>query len=282
MPYSEKNKSWGRFLPKISLHSKFFRLLAVLLGLVIVNYLVISDKFLVSDFSVGGNSQVSEEQIKSVLEVASNNRTLLVPDSHILFLSAGRFNRMLVSALPTVKEVVRYKRVFPNRLEFEITERIAGFFLESRGKTFLVDDEGSVMREAAADGTLVKVSVQSEEGVVAGEILPNHKTTAFIVSMAKSWPQRISIGIFAVKLPAKAASEVQFVSEEGWGVFFDTNRPGGKQLDNLALILNRQIEAKDRTRLAYIDLRLEKWIYYCFKDSPCSAEELSDIENTNE
>ena len=73
------------------------------------------------------------------------------------------------------------------------------------------------------------------------------------------------------KVPGIAASEAQFVTSEGWGVFFDVNRSVASQLSNLSLLLSRQIPAKDRNRLAYIDLKLPKWAYYCFKNTPCSS-----------
>jgi hypothetical protein len=61
---------------------------------------------------------------------------------------------------------------------------------------------------------------------------------------------------------------------------FDTTRSVITQLNDLSVLLNKQIAAKDRARLAYIDLRLAKWAYYCFKATPCHQEVIEPAETT--
>jgi hypothetical protein len=63
-------------------------------------------------------------------------------------------------------------------------------------------------------------------------------------------------------------------------VFFSTDRPVTNQLSNLSILLAKQIAAGDRARLAYIDLRLSKWAYYCFKATPCQQTDQSQLPET--
>jgi len=129
---------------------------------------------------------------------------------------------------------------------------------------------------------LVLVIDQAQEDVVVGEVLSNPKLTAFILSMYRSWPKKVSSGVTVVKIASKTSQEVQFESAEGWSAFFDVNRSALSQLGNLSLILSRRIPQEQRENLAYIDLRLEKWVYYCFNNTPCSSEPQEDIEPETE
>jgi hypothetical protein len=91
--------------------------------------------------------------------------------------------------------------------------------------------------------------------------------------MSKSWNTKINTPIVSAKFPGKSSSEAQFVTAMGWDVIFDTGRPVSVQLADLAVILSKQINPTELPNLAYIDLRLAKWAYYCFKASPCEQKE---------
>lgn len=69
---------------------------------------------------------------------------------------------------------------------------------------------------------------------------------------------------------------MQFVSSEGWEVFFDINRAVDSQLSNLNLIITRQVPAKNRLELAYIDMRVDKSVYLCYKSSACVEQPPAD------
>jgi cell division septal protein FtsQ len=235
-------------------------------------YTYISDYFLVNDVLVSGTHDVNAQVVKDAIKITGQERSFFIPKNHLIFLFKSKAEQLVTAQAPLVKEIGKYKRVWPNKVELEVIERKAGFAFAANGKQFLIDEEGVVVSELSDTKGLLIVSDQVAENVIPGETLNNTKLVVFILSAKKQWDNKINTGIGEVKVPGKAALQAQFVSQEGWGVFLDITRPVETQLANLALILNRQIPAKNRLKLAYIDLRFDKWAYYCYKESPCEAQ----------
>ena len=257
----------------VGLRSKFWRWVGLVVLLVILYYLIISSRFVVAQIQVSGNTQVSTQQIQDTINEYATHRLFLIKKGYMIFMTRGRIRDMLIEKIPTIKEVVEYKRTWPNSIELKIKERTPGFVLKSNEKYFLVDDEGIVVKQIDVAGNLLVVEDSVEESFASQESLPNTKLAPFIISMNQAWPSKLTSGVVLVKFPGKESNEVQFVSTEGWAVFFDINRSAAQQLDSLVLLLSTQIPTKDRVNLAYIDLRLSKWAYYCFKGSVCEQTE---------
>ncbi len=271
----------NKWMVLIGFKSKFFRVLWIGLVAAIVYFFVFSNYLIINRVEVNGLSRVSSSQVSDLVQSLANQRTAFVPKSNFFLMTKSRMEKTLTAAIPLVKEIKSYKRGWPNKVRIEIVERDPGFILQVGEKQYLVDEEGIVVKDDTAGLILPIVIDQVQENFDIGKPLPNPKMVAFILSIHKQWGTKISSRINLAKIPGKASNEVQIVSSEGWGVFFDTSRPVTSQLDNLALVLSRQIPAKDRLNLAYIDMRLEKWAYYCFKDTPCVAgaqEELKEAE----
>ncbi len=256
----------------LGLAAKFWRSVAIVLFLILFYFLCISSRFVVTEVSVSGNIQVSTQQIQDTIASAGNARLFLIKKNNFFLMSQGRANRILTEALPTIKEISSYQRIWPNQVKFVVKERVPGFVIQSSNQYFLVDEDGVVVSQVTDAKNMLLVVDQLAEDFALGETLPNAKLAGFVVSLNRQWPGKISTPIVSVKFPGKGSSEVQFVSAEGWSVLFDTSRSVVTQLNSLAVLLNKQIPAKDRPRLAYIDLRLSKWAYYCFQASPCSQQ----------
>ncbi len=265
-------QAFDKFWHMIGLRSRIWRWVALAVFLVVFFYLVLSSRFVAANIQVSGNSQISTQQIQDVINHYGQSRLFLIRKTNFFILSRARLNTMLVTQIPTIREITKFQKSWPNTLEIEVTERTPGFALKSSGKYFLVDDEGVIIKQIDSPEGLLVVEDSLVEDFATNEVLPNPKTAGFIISMSRSWPSKIASSITTVKFPGKASEEVAFTSSEGWTVFFDINQPAINELNNLALILSKQIPAKDRTSLAYIDLRLSKWAYYCFKATPCEQQ----------
>ncbi|HEX5429680.1 MAG TPA: FtsQ-type POTRA domain-containing protein [Patescibacteria group bacterium] len=242
-----------------------FAALLVLAG--IIYFAAFSPYFLVKDINVSGNSRIPSQTIVSEIDSLSQKRFFLVPENSLLFLSQGRLSGIFKKNLPDISEVI-LSRHWPDKISLQVTERNPSFVLSATGENFLVDDQGFVIRQVVQNPNLLQVADQVSEDVSPGSTIGG-KIVPFIVSMQKQWPGKITIPIASAKIPGKAASEVEFVSTEGWSVLFSTDLPVATQLDSLQLLLSRQITPANRAKLSYIDLRLAKWAYYCYKDTPC-------------
>ena len=264
----------------ISTSLKFWRFIGIVILAVVVYYLTISSRFVVTDIMVSGNHDVSTQQIQDAIASAGRARLILVKKNNFFILTQGSINDILTHTLPNIKAVVAYRRIWPNKAELTVKERTPGFVIKSNGKYFLIDDEGTVVSQIDDPKNFLVVQDQLVEDFASGEEMPNTKLAPFVLGMVKQWTSKVVSPISLVKFLGKGGNDVQFDTGEGWSVLFDTNRSVAVQLNDLAVILNKEIAAKDRTNLAYIDLRLSKWAYYCFKATPCQQQP-QPAENTN-
>jgi cell division septal protein FtsQ len=274
-------RTWyNKLMARVGLASKLWRAFVGVAVVLIFYYLCISSKFVVTNVAVVGNSQVSTQAIQDVIGNAGSSRLFFIKKNSFFLLSQGRVNRLLTQALPTIKEAST-DRIWPNQIKIEIKERVPGFVIESNGKYFLIDDEGIVVSQINEPENLLIVQDQLTENFGSNEALANSKLATFVLSMNKQWSSKVAVPIASVKFPGKESTDVQFVSAEGWSVMFDTTRSVIIQLNNLSVLLNKQIPAKDRPRLAYIDLRLAKWAYYCFKATACNQKLQQETAGSN-
>ncbi len=275
------------FLPGNSRWLRVAKITGTLGFLLAVYYFVISPALLVTDYEIKGNRQVSADQIRETLQASGNQRLFLIPKANYFLMSQGRVNHLLTSTFPTIKTVLHYNRQWPHKAVIEISERTPGFVIKTNNNYFLIDSEGLVVDQIENPQKLLVVEDQLDESFSHGDSLPNQKLAPFILSMSKSWSTKVNIPIVSIKFPGKSSNEVQFETSMGWSVLFDTGRSVTVQLSDLAVILSKQIKPSELPQLAYIDLRLNKWAYYCFKASPCSSKEIpveagASITNTNE
>lgn len=250
---------------------KFWKFFSSAIIVVLFYFLVISSSLLITNISVEGNLTVPTQTIVDAVNQTGSNRLFLIKKNNYFLMTQGRVNAMATRAIPEIKYITS-RRIWPNRIELAIHERTLGFVIQSANQYFLVDDEGTIVKQIdplALPKNLLVAQDQLTETFASGESL-NAKLAPFVLSIAKLWPTKITTPITLVKFPGKASAEAEFVSGDGWSVFFDTSRPATIQLANLSAILNKVVSAKDRGKLAYIDLRLTTWAYYCFRATPCS------------
>lgn len=253
--------------------------IAKILGIAVVilaGYLTLSPSFSITSITVAGNHQVGSQQIVESLGALGNSRLLWIKKDNFFLMTQKRAAKAIVANLPTVKEVVSYRRIWPNKLELEIREHTPGFVVESDANLFLIDEEGVVVGQIYDPGKLLIVHDQIVENFVRGETLPNQKLAPFILSLNKLWSTKISTAIESAQFSGKSSPDVHFLTKAGFTVLFDTSRPVSVQLNSLSVILSKQIGQDQFANLAYIDLRLSKWAYYCFKESPCQQKEQPD------
>ncbi len=251
--------------------SKFYRILWIGTIAVIAYMFVFSKYMVVNEITIAGTNKVDVNQVNTVIDAMSSERTFFVPKSNFFLFTRERVSNTLTASMPFIKTISKFKRTWPNKVEIEITERDPGFVLESNGRRYLIDDDGFVVTDNPQQEGLPLIMDQVDENFDIGKQLDNTKLVAFILSAHKQWSSKINVPIKETKIPGKASGEVQFVTNEDWGVFFDVNRSVSSQLSSLALILSKEVPLTKRPTLAYIDLRLKERAYYCFKDSPCVA-----------
>lgn len=239
-------------------------------------FVCVSHYFWAGEIRVSGASQVSADEISAVINNLSQKRFFLVPENSLLFLSPARANSILTKAEPVI-ESVKVKRTWPDKISFEITERTPALVLSSGGTNYLIDDQGFVIKQVGPETTLMEINDSVQEDIPVGSTLGG-KLIPFVLSMQSQWPSKVQVPLSSAKIPGKGSTEVEFISAEGWSVFFSTDRPVTSQLANLSGLLAHQIGA-NRVKLAYVDLRLAKWAYFCLKDTPCQQTDQTQADS---
>lgn len=253
-----------------------WRSVGVIVVMAIAYFMFFSRALSINDISVSNNHSITTESIQDALIQSGNSRFFLLRENNFFLMTEGRVNAALAKAIPEVK-FVETQRTWPNKISIKVIERNPGFVILSAGNYFLVDDEGTVVKQVQSPENFLVAEDQLLENFAQGETLST-KLAPFVTSMNKLWPAKVNTPIARAKFPGKAGSDVEFVTSSGWSVLFSLDRPAREQLNNLVLLLNKQISARDQEKLAYIDLRLNKWAYYCLKASPCQSQEQPEAQ----
>ncbi|TSA45500.1 hypothetical protein D4R52_02345 [bacterium] len=267
---------WSKIIWHAGLRSRFTRILALLLVLTVVYFLAVSQMFLVTHASVS-QSDIKAEQVDSVLGAMQKTRHYLIPANHILVLGKGQLLAALQRELPEVRKITKFKKFFPNRVELAIEQRRPLYVWQSGELYYLLDQDGVIYQRISgyrADAYPESLIFdESAEQVVAGQQLPIKSLLSFIAKLTDLWPDQITqTQIASYVMPAMESPDLRVKTAIGFSVYFDLNRDTGKQLTNLALLLNREIKPETYAGLSYIDLRLPSIGYYCYKDAPCALE----------
>ena len=276
-PRIEPASSGAAFLQKLGFHSKFTRTLAGLLALIILYYLTLSQFFLVKKVLLASDS-LNPKQIEDVLRRMSRTRLAkIVPSNHIVFLQKKSLLESLQKDLPQVRDIKSFKRIYPDQVALELEIREPIFVWQSGQDFFFLDQDAIVFQKILNYSPEVYaetvISDKIAEPVKVGEELSPKRPFEFIGEIMNLWPEKISqTNLESFAVPGLESQDVFVKTVMGFQVYFDIERGAGKQIDNLNLILGREIRPETYSGLSYIDLRLPTTAYYCYKDAPCAPE----------
>lgn len=255
----------------------FFVSIAGLLVLTAGYFLTLSPTFLVKSAVLRGGG-LSPEQIEEAILRLNYERVFFVPKNHLILLSRSRMEEFFRQEFPQVRGITFYRRAFPDQIELEIEIRKPSFVWQSGQDFFLLDQEAVAFQKiagyapAAYSETLIIDSTVSPVRIGVGLDIPAVLT--FTEEASKIWPRKIAqTSLAGYKLAGVKSLDIAAATAVGFEVYFDLNRRADIQLDNLALLLNREINPETLSGLAYIDLRLPDIAYYCYKDAPCAQKE---------
>lgn len=220
----------------------------------------------------------SSEQVSDVLKKMSQERIgYVIPGNHMAVLNRSRMLAALQKELPQVRQIKSFKRIYPNKLELVLEERQPFYVWQSGEEFFLLDQDGVIFRELTSYSpqtfSQILITDTSETEVQTGQELEIKKILAFVEEIKNNWalyiPQTsfVSFSISGIK-----SQDILARTATGYQVYFDMDRKAVKQLSNLKLILDGEINPETYSGLSYIDLRLATIAYYCYQDAPCALE----------
>lgn len=229
---------------------------------VLVYFMIFSGFFSVRNINLQSADNVSEEQIKGVIDPMLRGRTWYIfPSDNLLVFSSKKAAREIESQIPQIKNVEVRKRL-NGVLEVSIEEREPVMLLGADGVFYALDLNGIVAR----------VSFVEEEGLpifhsdAEEKFTPHSKALErnmvdFVLDLKYKFHERTSIGIRRLYTPATVSGQVRVETEEGWSVYFDSSKDLDVQLESLLSIMNQKVDENRRQNLEYIDLSTAGWAY---------------------
>jgi cell division septal protein FtsQ len=234
-------------------------LFAIVVGIVYV--FVYSPFFRISRVAVSGASTIDPVRIEAVVsQTLGGYDYYIVPKDNYFYVNTIGINNYLMTKFPNLVSVVAKKKF--ERLDVAVVERQPTYRLMIGDKSYLLDQEGNGLREAAAhEGeALVALSNDSAE-FVAGKPMVQSEWLKAISDLHKYFATQVGIRDQLYKLDA-INSDIEVVTVEGWSVIFDPQSDIKDQLKTLTSALAGKFNPDDRKKLLYIDARFGDKIFY--------------------
>lgn len=216
-----------------------------LLAVVVVTwFLIFSDFFKISQIYIHGHISDRLQQEFSGLQ-----------NKNILMFAPGWYSRKLQVRMPAVKEI-RIERGLPDTLRIYVSERQQELVWRSGDKFYLLDNSGVAFAEAAAPSAeesqlkVVVADLRSAE-VQLGSQIVSAQFINFVKRLLEELPSQTGLKITEVQVE-ETTFNPQFLTIEGFKIFFDINLPLKAQLSAIKQVLDNN---RDLVK-EYIDVRV--------------------------
>lgn len=265
------------FLWKIGFQSKLIRYAAALVLAVLVYFLAISQLFLVKNVALAEGA-ITTQQVSDVLSRMQKTRIAkIIPSNHILVLTKRNFLTALQRDMPQIREISSFRKRYPNTVDLVLETRTPQYVWQSGSDFYSLDQDAVVFQRLAnysAEAYPETLIVDRTGGSVSvGQTLEPTRIFQFIDAIKNKWTENVAqTNYVSFSVPGIESLDVFAKTVLGFEAYFDVERNPERQLQNLALVLGREIQPETYTGLSYVDLRLSDTAYYCYKDAPCAPE----------
>lgn len=224
---------------------------------------LLAPQFRVADIIIMGNKTVPSALLeRNAYSFLAGDTWLAYLRNNILFLPLESMKHHIRATYPRVKRVDA-KRLLPAALLFFIEEREPwGIYCSS--DCFYIDVEG-VLMEAAPQmygGLIPRIDGPPKAGTHALEQNIVHIVRVFHNDLSRRIEHLLPIRF---QLGEVYKEDVFIDTNEGWRIFLDTHIDPAKALEDLRLVLEKEV-GEQRTRLEYVDLRFKGRVFYKLRE----------------
>lgn len=231
--------------------SRFYIFLTIVLFGGLIYLIVFSGLLDIKNINISGYEHEETIRIMAEEEVSRNFLT-----KNILFFSTHSLKDNLKGD-PNIKSV-RISKKYPRSLKIEIEEAKPAIIWISAGDKYLIDDRGVVMK-IATDEKLIEIFDASNIKIKAGERVASPTFIKFINEITTGFETATGTKLIKITL-FDLIEDVHILSSDGWTAYLNASMTASSQLKNLTRILAEA--SKDKTKLQYIDMRLDNKIFY--------------------
>lgn len=207
-----------------------------------------SPNFRITDVMIEGNHLLTTDQIKSQIPLGDN----------IFRFNIDKEKADMADQFPEIDNVDIYRGI-PNAIKVVISEKTPELVWQSGTKSYLISNQGDVMREIVGDegNTLPKVTDTKALPVLPGTKLVSPSFIAFITNVYNTVYSVDNIKPVDFEID-ETTFDVILHTDAGFYVKLNSMRSSKKQLDDLKTIL----VAQKANIHQYVDLRINGWAYY--------------------
>jgi len=281
--FATRNRDWSW------LNAKFFKLVAFALlvgafiGLIV--YVLFFSTFLkISKIEISGATSVGQESIRQDVEAKFSGKYLnWIERNNFLWIDTEELQHILMDKYEKIKNV-RVARVFPDKISIVVEERVPGIVLCSGDSgCFVVDASGFVymrFNQSSQDNQLVGLMRLTDKGNKSIKFKESFLDEAYvqaIIGTQKGLRDELGIDVaLDCQTPQLISGDIRVMTNEGWWVYFDSNKAIEKELEMLRAVLREKIDKLgQRSELEYIDLRATNKVYYKLRNQEMMTEEVA-------
>ena len=245
-----------------------------------VGYILFFSPYLqINQLFLGGVEELDYEKVIAEINYNLDDKYLkVIPRNNFVLISINHLRNDLMEKFRKI-ESVEAEKIFPGTITIKIKERKALMLWCSGGPCYIVDEKGYAYSGAdfnspeIKENNLIRLIDVSARPVTLGEKNLNPEFVQFTFGIRDKLGEELGISIGDEYFTKSAvAEEVQIKTNEGWDIYFSSQLSLDRSIVTLKLFLDDKINNDDKSKLEYIDLRVEDKVYYKFKDSE-NAEE---------
>lgn len=227
--------------------------------------------FTVQAVTVVDAREHTEAAVRDIIE----RRLQRTPLARNIFFVPVRLLEADIAALPHVR-TVHVQRKLPGTIKAIVQEKTPALLLLSNGRYYFVDAEGIAFEEArllTLPGVVLPTVKNEDErvAVTLGAAVVEKSFVSFLRAVQAELPKLTGQEVAQIRIPALSAREVHVVLHSNVQVLFDVTRPAERQLETLQQILASTIREEERDKLQYVDLRIDRRVYYRTTEAEHSA-----------
>ncbi len=239
----------------------FWIFLIILFSLTFFSYELFFNSFhQLEDITVEGVETVSESALEGLVRRKSSAE-LVLETSSLVTVSKKKIDEAILSGHPHI-EKVDIKKVFPNRLEIEVTEREkeATWCVgpEADRECFEIDFSGVAFKRIAPNNDEFHIHLKTPTETELGAGVFPEKKIDFLFEARENLENDFGYEVAKMTIPHNRA--LFALVKEGPEIRFDMEDQLSGQLERLEILLKERIE--DFEEVEYIELRYGSRIYY--------------------
>ena len=248
------------------------RKLLFVLGLILVFIsaavysLFYSGIFAISSFEISDYKDIDKGQIDGLINGYLSKRLLLgliARQSNFLLISSENLGNEIKGVFTEIKDLEFDAGLFKNSLKvsFEKRETAGVWCFVKSEKCFFFDPEGYLFKEAEKNKLDLAVIDENSPSDIR-ESIEDRQLFQKIIEAGNALEALDFIAYSSFYVPENSFNDFWIKTSEGWNIYLDKKTNVQEQIIALKELLDKKISLEKRSKLQYMDLRIQGRIYY--------------------